>query len=384
MKTAPAALFALAWTTVHGRPVSDPEIEIRDIVNNNQTAVESNMATQNLNPFLGEDLDSTANSNPKPKNQIYPKRSEKDAPYSLSEEELRSKIYIPKTFSATSNKQPVILIPGTAAMAGSTFRANLGPLLTKSDFADPLWVNIPQASLGDAQVNSEYVAYAMNYVQDMTGKKAAVAAWSQGNLNAQWALKYWPSTRDAVTDLVSFSPDFHGTTEAFLACNTAAAVIGCTPSVYQQKYDSKFVTTLRANGGDSAYVPTTSIFSATDEIVQPQSGPKASAILKDGNGVQTTNVEVQQACPGTPAGTQVTHEGMLYNSLAFALMRDALTNEGPAKLERIDKSVCKDPAAGKMDKAEISATEAVLGEAGANVLKYKKKVTQEPAIKSYA
>lgn len=131
-------------------------------------------------------------------------------------------------------------------------------------------------------------------------------------------------------------------------------------------------------------VPTTSIFSATDEIVQPQSGPEASAILKEDNGVPVTNVEVQTACPGTPSGTDVTHEGMLYNSLAYALLKDALANEGPGKMERIDKSVCADPAAGELNKHEIKATEAVLGDAAKNVLKYPNKGNAEPPIKDYA
>ncbi|OLN85596.1 Lipase B [Colletotrichum chlorophyti] len=338
----------------------------------------------NRKKHTGKGVNSMKNENKEPMNQIYPKRSQQDAPYSLSEEELRSKIYFPKTFSAASSKQPVILVPGTAALAGSTYEKNLAPLLAQSDFADPLWVNIPDASLGDAQVNSEYVAYAMNYVQSSTGKKPAVVAWSQGSLNTQWALKYWPSTRESVTDLVALSPDFHGTKEAFIACKTLVSVLGCTPSVYQQMYDSAFVRTLRANGGDAAYVPTTSIFSATDEIVQPQSGENASAIIREGNGIEVTNVEVQKACPGTPAGKDVTHEGMLYNSLAFALIRDALANEGPGKLERIDKKICADRAAGKSDKVEVSATESVLDDAAKNVLLYRDKVKQEPPIMAYA
>ncbi|GJC89124.1 lipase B [Colletotrichum liriopes] len=258
------AISLVLWrTNVVARPISDQTNRATpDIANSNQTAVIESQPlepdVQALNKFLGNGMNSIKNVNPEPKNQIYPKRSDSDAPYSLSEQELRSKIYFPKTFSSSSNKQPVILIPGTAAMAGSTYRANLGPLLAESDFADPLWVNIPDASLSDAQQNSEYVAYAINYVQSSTGKKPAVVAWSQGNLNVQWALKYWPSTRDAVTDLVAMSPDFHGTKEAFLACKTAAAIIGCTPSVYQQMYDSQFVRTLRAKGGDSAYGKLTS------------------------------------------------------------------------------------------------------------------------------
>ncbi|GJC98185.1 lipase b [Colletotrichum higginsianum] len=395
MKTTYAITLSLAlgWPNVAARPVAEQQNAAAPSIaaGGNQTAaVESHPLeadSQALNAFLGEDLNSINNVNPDPKDRIYPKRSDKDAPYSLSEQELRSKIFIPKTFSASSKKQPVILVPGTAAMAGSTYRANLGPLLAKSDFADPLWVNIPGASLGDAQGNAEYVAYAVNYVRSATGKKPAVVAWSQGNLNAQWAFKYWPSTREAVTDLVALSPDFHGTTEAFLACGTAAAAaIVCTPSVYQQAYNAQFVRTLRANGGDSAYVPTTSIFSATDEVVQPQSGSGASAFLKDGkDGAVASNVEVQKACPGTPAGGAVTHEGMLYNALAFALLRDALANEGPGRLERVDrKKVCADPAAGKLDALEIQATEAVLADAARNVLVYPNKVNREPAIKDYA
>ncbi|GKT60626.1 lipase b precursor [Colletotrichum tofieldiae] len=367
------AISLVLWrTNVVARPISDQTNRATpDVANSNQTAVIESQPlepdVQALNKFLGNGMNSIKNVNPEPKTQIYPKRSDSDAPYSLSEQELRSKIYFPKTFSSSSNKQPVILIPGTAAMAGSTYRANLGPLLAESDFADPLWVNIPDASLSDAQKNSEYVAYAINYVQSSTGKKPAVVAWSQGNLNVQWALKYWPSTRDAVTDLVAMSPDFHGTKEAFLACKTAAAIIGCTPSVYQQMYDSQFVRTLRAKGGDSAYAQRTKLCNLSlAQKLRPFS--KTSTELT----YQTSSWGV------------VTHEGMLYNSLAFALLKDALMNEGPGKLERIDKNVCGDPAAGKLDKIEIKATEAVLGDAAINVLKYPNKVKREPAIKDYA
>ncbi|KAK1986194.1 hypothetical protein LZ30DRAFT_746645 [Colletotrichum cereale] len=392
MRTTHAAtiFFALGLTKVIARPASgQPSVATPDIVNINQTMPVVSTQPRKpdkkaLNDFPEDGVNSVKNTNPDPKSQIHPKRSESDAPYSRSEQELRSKIYFPKTFNESLNKQPVILVPGTAAMAGSTYSTNLAPLLAKSDFADPLWVNIPDGSLGDAQENSEYVAYAMNYVQTLTGKKPAVVAWGQGSLNVQWALKYWPSTRDAITDLVAMSPDFHGTTEAFPGCGTILAVFGCPPSIYQQMRDSEFVRTLRADGGDSAYVPTTSIFSATDEIIQPQSGSKASAVLNDEHGVEVSNIEVQKACPNTPAGGDITHEGMLYNSLAFALLKDALENEGPGRLERIDKKVCGDHAAGQLSTAAIDATGALLDGAAADVRWYYSKVTDEPKIKRYA
>ncbi|KAK2025272.1 alpha/beta-hydrolase [Colletotrichum zoysiae] len=386
---AATASLALCLTKIVVWPVSgQPSAPTTDIVKSNQTLTvehkprESHAQGSRHPP--GDGVDSTENVNPDPKSQIYPKRSDSDAPYSMSERELRSKIYFPETFNASSGKQPVILIPGTAVMAGSTYRANLGPLLDKSDFANPLWVNIPDASFDDAQESSEYVAYAMNYIQTSTGRKPAVVAWGQGSLNVQWAFKYWPSTRDAVTDLVALGPDFHGTTVAFPGCDSILSILGCAPSVYQHMYGSQFVRTLRADGGDSAYVPTTSIFSSADQIVQPQSGSKASALINDARGAEASNIEVRAACPNTPAGASVTHEGLLYNALAFALLKDALAHEGPGRLERIDKKVCGNPAAGKLSAAQIEATDDVLDDATMDVLLYFNKVREEPDIKTYA
>ena len=104
----------------------------------------------------------------------------------------------------------------------------------------------------------------------------------------------------------------------------------CPPSVIQQEYNSNFIATIRGDGGDSAYVPTTTIFSSTDEIVQPQSPVTgASAYLLDARGVGVTNNQVQAICGGRGlAGSFYTHEGVLYNPLGYALTIDALTNGG--------------------------------------------------------
>ena len=149
-------------------------------------------------------------------------------------------------------------------------------------------------------------------------------AWSQGNLDTQWALKYWPSTRSLVSDFISISADFHGTLMGYVSCPGTPAPT-CTPSLWQQQYNSHFVTTLRSNGGDSAYVPTTSVYTATDNVIQPQSGTNASAYMQDARHVGVTNNEVQVICPGLPAGGDYTHEGMLYNPLLAQESRVGLT-----------------------------------------------------------
>lgn len=328
---------------------------------------------------------SDVNSNPRnPSTPIYPKKSSGDAPYSLSEAALRQVIQIPSTFTY-GQKPPIIGVPGTGSKGCLTFKSNFFKLWQNVDYADPVWLNIPGFLLNDAQVNAEYVAYAINYISGISSNKnVSVIAWSQGNLDTQWAFKYWPSTRSVVSDFISISPDFHGTLLAYIVCPGFPSVL-CVPSVIQQDYHSNFVNTLRANGGDSAYVPTTTIYSATDEIVQPQEGADASAIIKDARGVGVSNSQVQLVCNAKPAGLFYTHEGVLYNPLAYALAVDALTHPGPGQVSRIDlNTVCNEIVTPGLSLADVLATEGNIPVAGAAIALYTPKVITEPPIKAYA
>lgn len=141
-----------------------------------------------------------------PRRPIYPKAEAGDAPYSLGEFDLRGAIYIPEEFTY-GEIQPVIMIPGTGALGGQTFKPTYGKLFEQNKIADPVYLNIPGNLLGDAQVNSEYVAYAINYINGITGKNVSTISWSQGSLNGQWAFKYWPSTRKVTSDAIRISPD---------------------------------------------------------------------------------------------------------------------------------------------------------------------------------
>ncbi|KAK3114140.1 hypothetical protein LTR53_007854 [Teratosphaeriaceae sp. CCFEE 6253] len=354
--------------------------------------VAAGLTTHNVNDALSAleggltGQNSETNVNPKnPSPAVYPKAHPSDAPYDLTEAQLRQALYIPPTFryGTAGAPPPVLLIPGTGATGYTTFRGNYIPLLTGSSIGDPVWLNIPGYLLNDAQANAEYVAYAINYLYGISNNRAlAVFAWSQGNLDTQWALKYWPSTRGKVADHVAFSPDYHGTVLAdFLALGEPLP-----PSVLQQKYDSDFITTLRKNGGDSAYVPTTTVYSGFfDEIVEPQQGTGASAFLLDARGVGVSNNEVQSICPGQPAGSFYTHEGTLYNALGFALAVDALGHAGPGQASRLDLAkVCAAYLTPGLDLADFLLTEDSILIAGLAILAYPGKVVAEPAIKGYA
>jgi hypothetical protein len=71
-------------------------------------------------------------------------------------------------------------VPGTGNTGYESFNGNFIPLLTGVAYADPVWLNIPVQLLGDIQVNAEYVAYAINYINGITSKNVSVISWSQG------------------------------------------------------------------------------------------------------------------------------------------------------------------------------------------------------------
>ncbi|RMX89010.1 hypothetical protein D0869_01196 [Hortaea werneckii] len=324
------------------------------------------------------------NDNPRnPPNSIYPKAQQDDAPYDLSEDELRGVIYIPPNFQygREGAPQPVILVPGTGDTGFTTFQGNLIPLLQGSTVGDPVWLNIPGYLLNDIQTNAEYVAYAINYISGISnGRNVAVAGWSQGNICTQWAFKYWPSTIEKVTDHVAFSPDYHGTVIAdFISLGEPLP-----PSLLQQQYNSQFIQTLRRDGGDSAYVPTTTIYSGFfDEIVQPQSGTEASAFLLDARNVGASNNEVQKVCAGQLAGSFFTHEGTLYNSLGYYLFIDALTHDGPGDPQRLNlETVCSYYLTPGLDLGDFLVTENSLLVAALSIGTYPNPVVDEPRIKS--
>jgi hypothetical protein len=275
--------------------------------------------------------------------------------------------------------------PGTGTTGVQSFASNIGKLLSTTSFADPVYLNVPNNLLDDAQSNAEYVAYALQYLHAMTRKKPAIVTWSQGSLDAQWAFKYWPSIPKIVTDHIAISPDYHGTVIAYALCPSFATGndVACTPSVIQQRYDSNFIAKLRSNGGDSAYVPTTTVYSITDQIVQPQVGTAASGYIRDARKVGVSNTELQGACLAQPAGLVYTHEGVLINPVAYALVVDALLHEGPGNFARVARH-CGEIVAAGLSLFDVLQAESLIPLAVLNIAAYEPKVTAEPALRAYA
>ncbi|KAI5248659.1 alpha/beta-hydrolase [Aureobasidium subglaciale] len=318
-----------------------------------------------------------------PKDTIYPRKG-LDPKYSVTESSLRSAIYIPASFQG-GKVQPVILMPGSGSTGYFTYVGNYIKLLTGSGYADPVWLNIPGYLLNDAQVNAEYAAYAINYIASITGKKVSIIGWSQGNIDIQWAFKYFTSTVKSVRNHIAISPDYAGTVNANLICPDG---LPCDPAVLQQQYKgtSNFIDRMRLGNGDSAYVPTTTVYSGLfDEIVEPQQGTGASAYLNDARKVGVTNNYLQGICPGLPGGSFYTHEGVLYNPIAFGLVKDALINGGAGKTSRLDlNKLCNIYLAEGLNVGDLLVTENSIVVAALSLILYLPKVVVEPAIKAYA
>ena len=307
-----------------------------------------------------------------------------DPRFSVDEAILRAAIYIPSTFVTlnASNIPAIVMVPGTAVPGGQTWAVGYAKKFIQDRIANPVWLNIPTNTLQDAQVSAEYVAYAINYISQYTGgRNVSVIAFSQGTINTQWALKYFPSTQKVVSDYIGISPDYRGTVLAQVLC-PGFPRRPCPPSILQQFDNSTFVRILRQNGGDAEIVPTTTVYSATDQIVQPQSGPNASGFL-----LNASNNLIQELCPSQPAGLIYTHEGLLYNALGYALAVDAITNEGHANASRMlanNPNICLLPTIPGLTVDDVVTLESVAITAVLNIVTYFPKQFDELPIRGYA
>jgi hypothetical protein len=149
-----------------------------------------------------------------PATPVYPSKAAGDAPYDTPEATLRAAIKLPAGFTY-GQKIPVIMSPGTGVTGTQTFSGNFMKQLANSTTMDPVVLDIPDNLLDDIQTNAEFLAYSTNYVSAISNNQnVSVITWSQGSLNMQWAMKYWPSTRAVVRNFVPVSPDLKGSTIA--------------------------------------------------------------------------------------------------------------------------------------------------------------------------
>ncbi|GAA5910103.1 esterase/lipase family protein [Sporobolomyces salmoneus] len=278
----------------------------------------------------------------------------------------------------------VLLVHGTGSTGSESW--SQGPYVLELPTAGPgydvCWVDLPGRSIVDAQYSSEFVAY---NVKDLAAKsstgKVSLVSHSQGGLNVQWAMNFWSSYRALVHAFIGLAPDFHGTAQGPLACgleNLSSGGQGCNPSVIQQTVGSHYLAAANKKG-DMALVPTTSLYTHYDDVIQPEVILPATSRL---NGASVHAMQDLDVCgPGYVAD----HFTMIVSSVAYALTLDALTHDGNADPSRLTKAACFWAINDVVVLDDFNRTVALVRGAVNDVaaLSFGPKVKQEPLLMPY-
>lgn len=264
-------------------------------------------------------------------------------------------------------RDPVLLVPATTVTPEENYSFNFAKALPRAGLAY-CTVRLPDRSMADLQVASEYVTHAIREMNSRSGRKVAVIGHSQGGLEPRWALRFWPDLPGKVSDYVSFGTPQHGTG----IVNATFCAGPCAPALWQMRSGSEFEQAL--NRGRETFPPTdyTSIYTQTDQFVQPQ--PRVSSIAG------AANVSVQAICPGHV----VDHVNLVVDPVVYAITMDALTHDGPAVPRRIDRASCGQAVPPGVDPAAFAVGIANAYRAIAVTIATYPTVDREPQLTCYA
>jgi triacylglycerol lipase len=262
--------------------------------------------------------------------------------------------------------QPVLLVPGYGVTPKIAFGRSLLKALAKDGY-DTCTINPPGRMVGDMQKTAAYIASAVRTISARTGSKVDVVGHSEGAATSRWAIKWWPDVRSKVDDLVTIAGGNHGVPMGNLACATGS----CAPAAWQLRAGSKFMAALNAGDETPGRVDVTSIYTMTDELVQPFTVSRVRG---------ATNVSVQSVCPGRVA----LHGEVVFDAVAYALMTDALSHPGRARPSRLGWLTCLKMFAPGVTAGDLASYVAKDVPTYAQLIPGTRTVDQEPALKPYA
>ena len=238
------------------------------------------------------------------------------------------------------DKPAVLLVHGTFTTGFEQYDWTYIPLLSARGH-DVCVVTYPDRGLGDLQVSAEYVVHALRRMHAQSGAKVAMIGHSQGALVPRWAIKWWPSAREAVQDFVLQAGPAHGTDVA-TTTRLLPAILqllglsrlpdGLFPeALYQFAPASNFIAAVNRGDETPGDIDYTSLYTLFDELVQPVIPVPTAALEFGRSNPHVSNILLQDVCPGR----LVDHLSIgLTDRLAFDLTLDAISNPGPASFER--------------------------------------------------
>jgi triacylglycerol lipase len=189
-------------------------------------------------------------------------------------------------------------------------------------------------------------------------------------MEGRWAVRWWPTVRREVDDLIPLASPNHGISAADLCADSG----NCWPAVWQMRPGANFIRALNSMEETPGEVSFTDIYSLTDELVEP------SSTVPLVGGANTANIAVQDVCPRV-----VHHGGLLDDSVVYALVIDAMTHRGPADPNRLDRvRVCTATFMPGVSAADAVEGNATLYSAAAQAFAQHPGVTAEPPLAPYA
>lgn len=238
------------------------------------------------------------------------------------------------------DKPPVLLVHGTTVTGTEQYTVFYTPQLVDAGF-DVCIVTYPDRGLIDQQISAEYIVNALRFMHAETGRKVAMIGHSQGASMPRWAIRFFPSAREALADFVLIAPPSHGTIVSLPALLPSELLgllgldvlpIGLSPeAIYQFAPGSDFVAAVNSGDETPGDIDYTVLYTLTDELVQPVI-PEPTAALDFGqDNPRVSNILLQSVCP-----LQIADHFTIgtTDALAFALALDAISNPGPADFER--------------------------------------------------
>ena len=283
-------------------------------------------------------------------------------PLTESPDALAKTLTCPATFRG--EHEPVLLVHATTETGQRNWGSNFGRVLPMMGY-DVCTVELVDEATGDIQLSAERTVHAIRTIHERTGQRVQVVGHSQGPLEVRWAIKYWPDIRFLVDDLIGIAAPYHGWRQTDIYCSSA-----CVAALWQMRMESKFMGALNSGDETPGDVSYTSVYTLTDELVQPYS----TADLEGG-----TNITVQDVCPGRV----VEHIEMVFDAATYGVVLDALSHPGPADKSRFDTALCLQRTMPGVTAADLAAGEADFwshapSKLGENQLK------SEPALAPYA
>ena len=281
----------------------------------------------------------------------------------VTEDDVRAALHCPSNYVDAAD--PVLLVHGTGANAALSWDDSYVPVLTAEGF-DVCTLDLPAWSWESIPLASEYVVVATRLIATGRSRPVAWVGHSQGSLEFTWAMTFFPSLASLVSDVIFLASVTHGAAQSETACGIGA----CRVAAWQMRPSSAFVAALVSRDETPSDVPYSSIYSTTD----------STAVAPTSVLVGATNVSIQSLCPGR----SVSHAGLLTDAVAYALVLDALTHDGPVDPSRVDASICDEDFLGALTGGDVWWQETQGGATFASTYLGGSMPNAEPALPDYA